>query len=142
MLQNLIQTNPKHAPGWIAAASLEGKSCILDPCVSESLNLLVHAKKMVQARKIIAEGCERCPNSEDVWFHAAELNVSQAHQMWTRDETDDHRRHPRMPRLFWVELFNTFQHPLRSGSRPRSWRATLPPRSGSSGKVSCHNPAN
>ena len=31
---------------------------------------------MVQARKIIAEGCERCPNSEDVWFHAAELNVS------------------------------------------------------------------
>ncbi len=37
---------------------------------------LVHAKKMVQARKIIAEGCENCPNSEDVWFHAAELNVS------------------------------------------------------------------
>ena len=31
---------------------------------------------MVQARKIIAEGCEKCPNSEDVWFHAAELNVS------------------------------------------------------------------
>jgi len=30
---------------------------------------------MVQARKIIAEGCERCPNSEDVWFHAAELNT-------------------------------------------------------------------
>jgi hypothetical protein len=28
LLQNLIQTNPKHAPGWIAAASLEGKlSC-------------------------------------------------------------------------------------------------------------------
>ena len=25
LLQNLIQTNPKHAPGWIAAASLEGK---------------------------------------------------------------------------------------------------------------------
>lgn len=24
LLQNLIQTNPKHAPGWIAAASLEG----------------------------------------------------------------------------------------------------------------------
>jgi pre-mRNA-processing factor 6 len=59
LLQNLIQSNPKHAPGWIAAASLE-----------------VHAKKMVQARKIIAEGCEKCPKSEDVWFHAAELNVS------------------------------------------------------------------
>ncbi|WVF71630.1 hypothetical protein IAT40_006438 [Kwoniella sp. CBS 6097] len=58
LLQNLIQTNPKHAPGWIAAASLE-----------------VHAKKMVAARKIIAEGCEKCPKSEDVWFHAAELNT-------------------------------------------------------------------
>lgn len=33
---------------------------------------------MVQARKIIAEGCEKCPNSEDVWFHAAELNVSRS----------------------------------------------------------------
>ncbi|RSH81568.1 hypothetical protein EHS25_006190 [Saitozyma podzolica] len=58
LLQNLISSNPKHAPGWIAAASLE-----------------VHAKKMVQARKIIAEGCEKCPKSEDVWFHAAELNT-------------------------------------------------------------------
>ncbi|KAL1405398.1 U4/U6 x U5 tri-snRNP complex subunit Prp1 [Vanrija albida] len=58
LLQNLIQSNPKHAPGWIAAASLE-----------------VHAKKMVAARKIIAEGCEKCPKSEDVWFHAAELNT-------------------------------------------------------------------
>ncbi|WWD17460.1 hypothetical protein CI109_101901 [Kwoniella shandongensis] len=58
LLQNLIQTNPKHAPGWIAAASLE-----------------VHAKKMVAARKIIAEGCEKCPKSEDIWFHAAELNT-------------------------------------------------------------------
>ncbi|RSH79749.1 uncharacterized protein EHS24_009405 [Apiotrichum porosum] len=58
LLQNLIQSNPKHPPGWIAAASLE-----------------VHAKKMVQARKIIAEGCEKCPKSEDVWFHAAELNT-------------------------------------------------------------------
>ncbi|EIW70840.1 hypothetical protein TREMEDRAFT_61351 [Tremella mesenterica DSM 1558] len=58
LLQNLIASNPKHAPGWIAAASLE-----------------VHAKKMVQARKIIAEGCEKCPNNEDVWFHAAELNT-------------------------------------------------------------------
>ncbi|WVQ77204.1 hypothetical protein IAR50_006887 [Cryptococcus sp. DSM 104548] len=58
LLQNLIQSNPKHAPGWIAAASLE-----------------VHAKKMVAARKIIAEGCEKCPKNEDVWFHAAELNT-------------------------------------------------------------------
>ena len=25
LLQNLILSNPKHAPGWIAAASLEGE---------------------------------------------------------------------------------------------------------------------
>ena len=37
----------------------------------------VHAKKMVAARKIIAEGCEKCPNNEDVWFHAAELNTTE-----------------------------------------------------------------
>jgi pre-mRNA-processing factor 6 len=73
LLQNLIQTNPKHAPGWIAAASLEGESTLL---VIMEVLILVHAKKMVQARKIIAEGCEKCPTSEDVWFHAAELNVS------------------------------------------------------------------
>jgi pre-mRNA-processing factor 6 len=28
LLQNLIQSNPKHAPGWIAAASLEGESSV------------------------------------------------------------------------------------------------------------------
>lgn len=30
---------------------------------------------MVAARKIIAEGCEKCPKNEDIWFHAAELNT-------------------------------------------------------------------
>lgn len=59
LLDSVIKTNPKHAPGWIAAAALE-----------------VHAKKMVAARKIIAKGCEMCPKSEDVWLQAAELNVS------------------------------------------------------------------
>jgi pre-mRNA-processing factor 6 len=58
LLDSVIKTNPKHGPGWIAAASLE-----------------VHAKKMVAARRIIAQGCEQCPKNEDVWFHAAELNT-------------------------------------------------------------------
>lgn len=58
LLDSVIKTNPKHGPGWIAAASLE-----------------VHAKKMVTARKIIAEGCRQCPKNEDVWLHAAELNT-------------------------------------------------------------------
>lgn len=31
---------------------------------------------MVAARRIIQQGCEQCPKNEDIWFHAAELNVS------------------------------------------------------------------
>lgn len=58
LLQSLIKTNPKHAPGWVAAAWLENV-----------------AGKSVQARKIIAEGCEQCPTNEDVWIAASELNV-------------------------------------------------------------------
>jgi pre-mRNA-processing factor 6 len=79
LLQNLISSNPKHAPGWIAAASLEGGfgvTHLLASLVDRLADFVpVHAKKMVQARKIIAEGCEKCPKSEDVWFHAAELNT-------------------------------------------------------------------
>lgn len=58
LLQSLIKTNPKHAPGWVAAAWLENV-----------------AGKSVQARKIIAEGCEHCSKNEDVWIAASELNV-------------------------------------------------------------------
>lgn len=58
LLQSLTKSNKKHAPGWIAAARLEEV-----------------AGKMVAARKIIAEGCENCPKSEEVWREAARLNV-------------------------------------------------------------------
>ncbi|CAG8498054.1 301_t:CDS:10 [Ambispora gerdemannii] len=57
LLNSVISTNPKHAPGWIAAARLEEV-----------------AGKMAQARSIIAKGCEECPKSEDVWLEAARLN--------------------------------------------------------------------
>ncbi|KAI8384838.1 PRP1 splicing factor, N-terminal-domain-containing protein [Radiomyces spectabilis] len=59
MLYNsLITTNPKHAPGWIAAARVEEV-----------------AGKMAQARSIIAKGCEQCPKNEDIWLEAARLNT-------------------------------------------------------------------
>lgn len=58
LLQSLIKTNPKHAPGWVAAAWLENV-----------------AGKSVAARKIIAQGCQHCSTSEDVWIAASELNV-------------------------------------------------------------------
>ncbi|BGP26159.1 pre-mRNA-processing factor 6 [Rhodotorula toruloides] len=60
LLQSLTKTNPKHAPGWVAAAWLENV-----------------AGKQVAARKIIAEGCEQCPKNEDVWLCASELNTNE-----------------------------------------------------------------
>ncbi|MCO5589774.1 hypothetical protein L7F22_043743 [Adiantum nelumboides] len=58
LLDSVIKTNPKHAPGWIAAARLEEV-----------------AGKMAIARKVIAQGCENCPRSEDVWLENARLNT-------------------------------------------------------------------
>jgi len=59
LFDSLVKSNPKHSPGWIAAA-----------CVEE------HAGRMVAARKLIKAGCEQCPKSEDVWLEAARLHVS------------------------------------------------------------------
>ncbi|KAK7061118.1 U4/U6 x U5 tri-snRNP complex subunit Prp1 [Paramarasmius palmivorus] len=56
-LTPLVKSNPKHAPGWIAAACLEE-----------------HAGRMVAARKLIKQGCEQCPKNEDVWLEAARLH--------------------------------------------------------------------
>ncbi|MCO5575465.1 hypothetical protein L7F22_029266 [Adiantum nelumboides] len=60
LLDSVIKTNPKHAPGWIAAARLEEV-----------------AGKMAIARKVIAQGCEKCPKSEDVWLENARLNTNE-----------------------------------------------------------------
>ncbi|PPQ73755.1 hypothetical protein CVT24_006946, partial [Panaeolus cyanescens] len=57
LFDSLVKSNPKHAPGWIAAARLEE-----------------HAGRMVKARKAIKQGCEMCPKSEDVWMEAARLH--------------------------------------------------------------------
>ncbi|KAF9457237.1 PRP1 splicing factor, N-terminal-domain-containing protein [Collybia nuda] len=57
LFESLIKSNPKHSPGWIAAACLEE-----------------HAGRMVAARKLIKAGCEQCPKSEDVWLEAARLH--------------------------------------------------------------------
>ncbi|KZP07498.1 hypothetical protein FIBSPDRAFT_875426 [Athelia psychrophila] len=57
LFDSLVKSNPKHGPGWIAAACLEE-----------------HAGRMVAARKMIKAGCEQCPKSEDVWLEAARLH--------------------------------------------------------------------
>jgi pre-mRNA-processing factor 6 len=59
LFDSLVKSNPKHAPGWIAAARLEE-----------------HANRMVTARKLIKAGCEQCPTTEDVWLEAARLHVN------------------------------------------------------------------
>jgi pre-mRNA-processing factor 6 len=58
LLHSVTSTNPKHAPGWVAAARVQE-----------------FAGRLVQARKIIRQGCEACPDSEDVWLEAARLHT-------------------------------------------------------------------
>jgi pre-mRNA-processing factor 6 len=60
LLKSVITTNPKHAPGWIAAARVEE----IDG-------------KIGQARSLIARGCDECPKSEDIWIEAARLNTQE-----------------------------------------------------------------
>ncbi|XP_054786548.1 protein STABILIZED1-like isoform X2 [Prosopis cineraria] len=56
LLKSVTQTNPKHPPGWIAAARLEEV-----------------AGKIQAARQLIQRGCEECPKNEDVWLEACRL---------------------------------------------------------------------
>lgn len=56
LLKNLRETNPTHAPGWIASARLEEVT-----------------GKLQQARNLIMKGCEECPTSEDIWLEAVRL---------------------------------------------------------------------
>ena len=56
LLKSVIQTNPQHGAGWIAASRVEEA-----------------AGKIQQARKLVQEGCAACPDNEDVWLEAARL---------------------------------------------------------------------
>jgi pre-mRNA-processing factor 6 len=58
LLKSVTESNPKHAPGWIAFARLEEA-----------------AGRVTAARKIINEGCEHCPTNQDVWLEAARINL-------------------------------------------------------------------
>ena len=58
LLESVIKTNPKHPPGWISAARLEEV-----------------AGKQIAARRLINQGTEHCPKSEDVWLEAIRLHM-------------------------------------------------------------------
>ncbi|KAK1749955.1 hypothetical protein QBC47DRAFT_310908 [Echria macrotheca] len=57
MLKSAVDSNPKQAASWIAAARLEN-----------------HAGKPGAARTLIAKGCQHCPKSEDIWLENIHLN--------------------------------------------------------------------
>lgn len=57
LLNSVTSTNPKHGPGWIAAARLEEA-----------------AGRIAEAREVILKGCEAAKEAEDVWIEAARLH--------------------------------------------------------------------
>lgn len=57
LLSSVTTTNPRHPPGWIAAARVEE-----------------FAGNMVAARKIIRQGCEINPESDDLWIESARMH--------------------------------------------------------------------
>lgn len=82
LLDSVIKTNPNHAPGWIAAARLEEL-----------------AGKMVQARNLMAKGCEHCPKNEDVWLESMRINETHNAKIIAAQAV---KENPKSVRL-WVE---------------------------------------
>jgi pre-mRNA-processing factor 6 len=95
LLKSVITTNPKHAPGWIAAARLE-----------EIMG------KLVGAREIIAKGCEECPKSEDVWLEAARLNTPENAKIILANAV---RQLPQSVRV-WLKAMD-FEHDVKAKKR-------------------------
>ena len=82
LLESVIKTNPKHAPGWIAAARLEEV-----------------AGKIVAARNVIARGCEHCPKSEDAWLENIRLHDNHNAKIIAANAIINNERSTRL----WIE---------------------------------------
>lgn len=95
LLESVIKTNPKHAPGWIAAARLEE-----------------FAGKIVAARNVIARGCEFCPKSEDVWLENIRLNENDNAKIIAANAIKNNDRSTRL----WIEAMR-LETDLRSKKR-------------------------
>ncbi|POS82759.1 TPR-like protein, partial [Erysiphe pulchra] len=93
LLESVIRTNPKHAPGWIAAARLEEL-----------------AGKTVAARNVIARGCEFCPKNEDVWLENIRLNNNYNAKIIAANAIKNNDHSVRL----WIEAMN-----LESESRAK-----------------------
>ncbi|KAI3826694.1 hypothetical protein L1987_00746 [Smallanthus sonchifolius] len=93
LLKSVIQTNPKHPPGWIAAARLEEvdgkiqvarelirKGC--EECLKNE-DVLIEACRLAnpdEAKAVIAKGVKVIPNSVKLWMQAAKLEHDDANK--------------------------------------------------------------
>ncbi|KAL1586090.1 hypothetical protein WHR41_04790 [Cladosporium halotolerans] len=82
LLESVIKTNPRHGPGWIAAARLEE-----------------FAGKIVAARNVIKRGCEMCPKSEDTWMECIRLHDNQNAKIMAAKAIENNDRSVRL----WIE---------------------------------------
>ncbi|KAM0717777.1 hypothetical protein Q7P37_006109 [Cladosporium fusiforme] len=82
LLESVIKTNPRHGPGWIAAARLEE-----------------FAGKIVAARNVIRRGCEMCPKSEDTWMECIRLHDNQNAKIMAAKAIENNDRSVRL----WIE---------------------------------------
>lgn len=82
LLESVIKTNPRHGPGWIAAARLEE-----------------YAGKIVAARNVMRRGCEMCPKNEDVWLESIRLNDNHNAKIIAAKAIENNDRSVRL----WVE---------------------------------------
>lgn len=113
LFDSLVKSNPKHAPGWIAAACLEE-----------------HAGRMVAARKLIKAGCEQCPKSEDVWLEAARLHVRfNANLPLARCNTNYVHRTMTTPRSSWRMRCSMLDRVSKFGWQRPIWSTTSKPKS-------------
>lgn len=90
LLESVIKTNPKHAPGWIAIARLDEL-----------------AGKIVSARKMIAQGCEQCPKSEDAWLENIRLNDNHNAKIIAANAIKNNERSTRL----WIEAMKLESDP-------------------------------
>ena len=97
LLESVIKTNPKHAPGWIAAARLEEV-----------------AGKIVAARNVISRGCVFCPKSEDAWLENIRLNEGENAKIIAAHAIKNNDRSTRL----WIEA-------MRLETDPRAKKRVL-----------------
>ena len=86
LLESVIKTNPRHGPGWIAAARLEE-----------------FAGRVVASRNVIAKGCEYCPKNEDVWLERIRLNDNHNAKIIAANAIRNNDRSVRL----WIEAMKT-----------------------------------